>query len=140
MCGLHRREVGSDISRLYVNGVNSTVAMASVPHGEWCHVYIEAAYSFDDDVNLFSATISGDEYSSDGRFMKGRLANAIEWGRAVPLEEVAQMAQVASTRLFEFSYWNASIVTIFLIEEGACGESARARPVARGRVRGGVEF
>ena len=31
------------------------------------HVYIEAPYTFDDDVNIMSSTITGDEFFVDGK-------------------------------------------------------------------------
>jgi hypothetical protein len=85
---LNNKNIGQDIARLVIDGEDAVISFASLRRDVWMHVYIEAAYEFDDDVNLMSNTISGEEYTVNGDFTKGRIAAVALWGRALPLGEV----------------------------------------------------
>lgn len=46
--------------RMFKDAVEVPVEWASLPHGNWAHVHLEAAYAFTDNLNIMSRTLPGD--------------------------------------------------------------------------------
>eukprot|EP00959_Pyramimonas_sp_CCMP1952_P271281 5671397-Pyramimonas_sp.AAC.1 len=56
-----------------------------------------------------------------GRYLKGRVASVCEWGRAVPPEEVREIATTTNPWGYRWSWATSQILTYFNMEEGAGG-------------------
>jgi prepilin-type N-terminal cleavage/methylation domain-containing protein len=59
---------GSNWTKLYVNGVEKTPNLSSIPKGQWAHIYLISNTEFTDDINFMSRY-------SDNEFLKGEVDN-----------------------------------------------------------------
>jgi len=46
--------IGSDWTKMYVNGISKTVSWDNIPKDQWVHLYLEANNTFNDNINLMS--------------------------------------------------------------------------------------
>lgn len=59
--------MGADVSKLYVDGEDLPRNFTSLKRDVWMHVYIECTHEFDDDVNIMSGVITGEESAGVAR-------------------------------------------------------------------------
>eukprot|EP00854_Cymbomonas_tetramitiformis_P019384 gene19384-23176_t len=119
--------------RMLRDGYEVEVNWENVPTDSWGHITLEAAYNFNDNINIMSHVISGDE-SYPGVLagnLKGRLCEAYVWDREIKYyEEYAIHDGFQYLEGIEGGYLSG-LIAYYPIDEGVLSEVyAWNRPVS----------
>jgi hypothetical protein len=96
-------------------------------YDSWSHVYLEAPYTFDDDMTLMgqiSEGIYGGAKGQPHNFLVGRVASVGVWGVALSPSDVAMISN-GGLREYKFSWRDSGLLAYFTMEE-AFDNSGRA--------------
>eukprot|EP00854_Cymbomonas_tetramitiformis_P010690 gene10690-12642_t len=84
--------IGKIWDGVFVNGEPmlplSEATWANLIFDEWIHVHLRATRSYDDDINVMSRVITGEEPEVVPGACKGRLASVFVWGSPMSDEDI----------------------------------------------------
>lgn len=85
---IHTRNFGNGWNKLWVDGVEQAVnagSYDSIPKNQWTHVYVEAVAPFNDNINIMSNYLEGEN-------MKGSVDEIRLYNRVLTEEEIVELA------------------------------------------------